>query len=113
VWRQISAYQAMWLLPGLYLLEMVWLPLIGISLTMLHTRNVVLGMWAITGAILGFAILGAMSIGLAYIPVFILMGLSTILSPDQGLRDYLFGFIVAILAGAAQAGYMLAAIRVL
>jgi len=42
---------------------MVWLPVIGVSLTFLNTRNAVFGMWAITGAILGFAILGAMSIG--------------------------------------------------
>ena len=91
---------------------MVWLPVIGVSLTLLNTRNAVLGTWAITGAILGFAILGAMSIGLAYIPVFILMGASSILGSNRGPRDYLFGLILAILAGAAQVGYMLAAIRV-
>ena len=107
----MAAIQEIWLLPGLYFIEMAWLPLIGAALAFLDTRKAVLGMWAISGAILGFAMMGAMSVGFNYLPVFVLMGISSLLSPKQRLRDILLGLVVAILAGVVQAGIMLAAIQ--
>ena len=107
----MAAIQEIWPLPGLYFLEMVWLPVIGAALAFLDTRKTVLGMWAITGAFLGFAMMGAMRVGFNYMPVFILMGASSMLGPNQRFRDTLLGLMVAILAGAVQVGYMLAAIQ--
>jgi hypothetical protein len=113
LWPQIAPYQDMWPLPGLYLLEMVWLPLIGVALTFLDYRWAVLGMWAKPGAVLGFAILGALTVGPAYLPVFLLLAVSTFLRPAQDLRQYLGGLAVGICGGAVQIGYMLAVLKVL
>ena len=111
LWQVISGYQEMWPLPALYLLEMVLLTAIAAFIVFLDTRAALFGCWAITGAISAFAILGAFSIGFAYIPVVLLVAVATLLGPNMGLKGYIAGITTGILAGAAQAGVMLAAIR--
>ena len=113
VWRSVSAYQAMWPLPGLYFIELPAATLaaaIGWSLDRSWARVLT---WAVLGIVLGFSFLGAFSVGMFYLPVALLLAMAAI-SSDLREAQPLAGHIGLCLGAAvAQAALMLFAIRLL
>jgi hypothetical protein len=97
------------LLPGLYVLEMLILSGLGISSVF---RNWVKALWAVAGAILAFSVMGAWSIGLAFLPTAVLFTLAAILATRRQRQNLMADVAVWIGAGIAQVGVMLIVIRI-
>ena len=116
-WLSIRAQQSMWPLPDLYLLEMAAVSgLCTWSLwsngTRLTSRGGILA-WAMIGVILGFVILGAFSIGFAYIPTAGLLVSAAILSNLRRRHNPFMLLGVCLAAAVAQAAIMLIIIQLL
>jgi hypothetical protein len=99
-------------LPGFYLLEMVALSCLAAVLAFRDGRVARLAPWTIVGAIAGFVVVGAWSLGPAYAPALLLLGISAALAPNASGRSILSGLALAAVAGAAQAAIMLSLVRV-
>lgn len=112
-WFSISAHQSMWLLPGLYFIEMVALSLLGALLFMRGGPHVSLTTWGISGVLFAFSILGALSVGLFYIPValiFVIISITWDLRNKQPIPVHLGIFLIAAIL---QSALMLVVIRLL
>ena len=107
-WQPIAAQQAMWPLPGLYFLEMIAVSAAGMlaifrgSLTRLA--------WAAVGALLGFAALGVLTVGVYFLPSAVLLAGAEMLSSRRLGRNWVLGLGVAGLAAIVQVGIVLALI---
>jgi hypothetical protein len=105
--------QAMWPLPGLYLLEMF---LLGGVVTfgvfsMPPSAGVLIG--GALGAMTAFALLAAWTVGGLYLPVLLLLGAGGIVSLRRG-RARLWPVLAAAAGGAlAQAALILEVVRIL
>jgi hypothetical protein len=113
IWRSVSAFQPMWPLPGLYLIEMVVLSVLA-TLPFARGAQTSTGItWAATGIFLAFCMLGAFSVGFLYLPtalIFAVIAVTSTLRTRQSMGRYL---AVCLLAGLAQAIVMLIAIRLI
>ena len=113
----VGAQQTMWPLPGLYLLEMLGVTAMG-AWAIWHdaptpTLRVGVLAWIAVGLLLGFAVMGAWSIGFLYLPSAALLLLAAMLS-DRKRHQHLFPHaIVSVMAAMTQALLMLAVIRLL
>ena len=108
--------QAVWPLPGLYLLEMMVLSLVG-TFAAFHDRAELRRdwgsvTWAVAGIFLAFAVMGAWSIGLFFLPTALLFVVVAILADARQKRNALAHVVVYMIAGLAQAALMLMAIQV-
>ncbi len=113
IWPLVSGQQPMWPLPGLYLLEMGAMSLPGaFSVVRGHPKDGRLT-WAGVGVILAFALIGAWSIGLAYLPVVAIFAITAILVDRRQRQNMVAHWGIAVVAGLAQIALMFAAIRVL
>lgn len=78
-WGQLSSQQPLWLLPGLYLLEMLGLPAMVMMLVFsahpIRARFTALS----TGAVFAFALLGMFSIGMVYLTLAFGLGVVALL----------------------------------
>jgi len=111
IWLSVSAHQSMWPLPALYLVEMVALA-IAATLAMLGAGSGrMLIVWAAIGAMAGFCVLGAWSVGLYYAPVALMFAVLVGSSDFRRRRFQPMHLGACLLAGAAQAGIMLAVMR--
>ena len=113
IWRSVSANQGMWPLPGLYFIE---LPALGIFSTFAFIRGGPSGRivtWAAVGIFAAFCILGAFSVGFAYLPIFLIFAIIAVSSSVRLRQPVATSLGVCLLAGLAQAALMLAAIRLL
>src|SRR5512133_3017166 len=109
-WFSLSAYQNMWPLPGLYLIEMVALSIIS---TFLFIRGDPRGSsvtWGAAGVIIAFSILGALSIGFFYLPVALLFGVVSIIWDVRNKQHILAHLGIFLIAGIVQLVLMLIAI---
>lgn len=97
------------LLPGLYLLEMLILSGAG---AVGAFRDWVKVLWAAAGAILAFSVMGAWSIGLAFLPTAVLFTLAAILAMRRQRQNFMADVAVGISAGIAQVSVMLIVIRI-
>jgi hypothetical protein len=111
--RSVSAYQAMWPLPGLYFIEIA-------SLGVLSALAVIRGdpagrviVWGAVGIFAAFCILGAFSVGFSYLPVTFLFAAVSISSDARNKQHIAPHLAVCLVAALAQAALMLAAIRLL
>jgi hypothetical protein len=101
---------AMWLLPGLYFIEIVVLAILGAaSRIVISLRNVAAWRvipWIVTGVLFAFVILGAMTIGIFLFPAMLAFLLSGIFadSPQIGKASGHFG--LAVLSALIQGGLM-------
>jgi hypothetical protein len=110
IWRSVAAFQPMWPLPGLYLVEVVAVTAIAASMLALGRRQRAAFTWAAAGVVTAFSILGALSIGAAYAPTALLLaaaGVSADWRDAQPVSVYIGIFLAA---GAAQAILMLSLI---
>jgi hypothetical protein len=69
--------------------------------------------WGTVGAICGFSILGALSVGFFYLPVALIFAVISVTS-DVRNKQHIAGHLgVCVIAAVVQAALMLAAIRLL
>ncbi len=59
--------------------------------------------WVSTGIYAAFSILGAFSVGLAYLPIAAMLLLLAVLATPPRLRDFLWGVLALVIAALAQA----------
>jgi hypothetical protein len=113
IWDLVSPHQDMWLFPGLYLLEVLLLPVIAAVLTFRSLPERTLLYTGFAGALLAFSILGALSIGIFYIPVVLLLMVAAAFSWRTfrvPIAPLLLLFFVSL---AFQASLMLAIVRLI
>jgi hypothetical protein len=113
IWQSVSAYQPMWPLPALYLLEMVAL---SFAAALGNARDSAAGgmvAWGTIGAVLAFVVMGAWSVGFLFIPVAVLLAIAGILRDRRQRLNMAIHLGICAAAAIAQAALMLAAIRVL
>ena len=112
LWWNISKVQSMWLLPGLYFVEVVLLGGLGaFSFIRAGPRAKFLA-WGAAGALLGFSLLGALSVGLIYLPVALVFLVICVTSAVRNKQNLVAGLGVCLAAGLAQMALMLAVIRI-
>jgi hypothetical protein len=113
LWVVISQQQAIWPLPGLYLLEMAAVSLAGLWGIWRADSAGSLTAWAAAGATLGFAILAGFSVGLFYMPVVGLLGLAALWQDRQVWQRLPLHLGLALAALVAQAALILVLVRIL
>ncbi len=104
IWRSVSAQQSMWPLPGLYFVELPAVAIITAIAFLNASRCSPLVAWAAAGIYLGFAILGAMTVGLFYAPIsvtFILLAAIITVRQRQSLLRGVGAFLIAAVVQAA------------
>ena len=111
IWQVVSAYQPMWPLPALYLLELVALGLLGMAAGFLGDSYGGFLTWAVVGIFSAFVILGGFSIGPFFMPVVLILALAAILSDIRLRRNILLELAVCVAAGVLQAALMLTVIQ--
>ena len=113
VWSNVSAQQPMWPLPGLYFIELMLLGAMSAGLFLRGDWRRSAVAWEVAGACSGFVVIGAWSIGLAYLPVAVLFGLTALASDRRAGHNIARHLGLYVIAGIAQAVLMLVAVRVL
>ncbi|MCL4506515.1 MAG: hypothetical protein M1434_04755 [Chloroflexi bacterium] len=113
IWASVASRQAMWPLPALYLIETVALCIIVAIATVYSAPLKAVFSWVAAGAILGFAVLAAFSIGIYYTPVVLLLAIVGIVHLHQ-TRRHIAQLLIWSAAGAiAQIVLMLGVISLL
>jgi hypothetical protein len=113
VWQAVSAYQSMWPIPGLYLVEVVVLSVLAAAAILTgHPLPGVLPAIAFGGT-LAFSFLAAFSVGLFYAPIVLLLLIAGLLFFQNTKRSLLIYFAWALGAAIIQAGIIIAAVRIL
>ena len=116
IWQVLNGQQPIWPLPGLYLLEMVVVSLIGLFgiFTWDSEQSALAGAltWAAVGVFTAFVVMGAWSIGFLFIPVALIFLIAAILGDRGQRRNLIVHLGVYAIAAIAQAGLMFAVIRV-
>jgi hypothetical protein len=111
IWAQITDQQSVWPFPALYFLEMMAASVLAaLGVWLAAENNIGLFAWAAAGLFLGFAILGAWSIGFFYLPVALLFGLAGLAADLRLKQNMALHLGVGFLVGVAQAALMLALI---
>ena len=113
VWRSVSAYQGMWPLPGLYFIELLALAIFATFASLRGGPSGRIITWAAVGILISFCILGAFSVGFLYLPVALIFAILAVSSTVRQKHAVSTSLAVCLIAGLAQAGLMLAVIRLL
>jgi hypothetical protein len=117
VWSVLRAQQPIWPLPGLYLLEMPAVSILGLwSIGSNETRLSTLRgflTWVTVGILFAFVVLGALSVGFLFAPVAILFAIAAILSDHKQGHNLVAHLGIGLVATLAQAALMLVVIRLL
>ena len=96
-------------LPGLYVLEMLMLSGVGLIGAF---RDWTKAIWAVAGAVVAFSVMGAWSIGFAFLPTAVLFTLAAILATRRKRQNLVANVLVWVCAGIVQASMMLIVIRI-
>ncbi len=113
IWRDVSARQVMWPLPGLYFVE---LPAVGFLAGFAffagtaYTSRIT---WAAAGIYVAFGLLGAFSVGLCYAPIAIMFIMLAVLVMVRREEPFLQSLAYFLGAAVVQAALMFVAIRVM
>ncbi len=113
VWQIFGRQQAMWPLPGVYLIELV---LLTIAVVVCVVRDAGMGgsmIWGAAGAISAFAVMGAWSVGLVYIPVIALLIAVGVLYLRRRKERFPIHLALGASAALAQGSIMLALLKTL
>ena len=113
IWRSVSAYQNMWPLPALYLIELPAVSLVAALMLTHGGTSVGFITWAAVGVLVAFSFVGAFSIGFFYLPVALLFLILSI-AHDVRCKQHVLAHIGGcLLAALAQAAIMFGAIQLL
>jgi hypothetical protein len=107
IWQVISAQQAMWPLPALYLIEMLVLPAAACAILVRRPGLGTAAAWGAAGATAGFAVMGAWSVGPVYVPIALLLLGAGVLGLAGTRRPVFPQLVIAIVAAGLQATVML------
>ena len=113
IWQVFSPRQAMWPLPGVYLVEIF---LLSASVAYVVFRDADPGgavIWGTLGAVCAFTLLAAWTVGLLYLPVIVLLGVTGILFLRRRRQRVWIHLAIAAVAAIAQGALILAAIQIL
>lgn len=113
LWWSVSAVQSIWPLPSLYFVEVAILGLLGAIAFIRGGSRGKFITWAAAGALIGFAILGALSVGFFYLSVALIFAAISITSDLRNRQPLAAHLGVCLLAGLVQVALMLALIQVL
>jgi hypothetical protein len=111
VWKNVSAYQGMWPLPALYLIEVSSLCLVSAYLTLRRAAFAGSFMWGTSGVLGAFCFLGMFSVGALYLPIFLALVVVSVMLDVRDKKRLAAHLALFLLAGLAQAALMLAAVR--
>jgi hypothetical protein len=111
IWRNVSAYQGMWPLPALYFLEIPALTVMSAVALVRRSTSAGILVWVAAGALGAFCLLGLFSVGLIYMPIFLVVAGAAIASELHNSGHFPMHLAIFLLSGLAQAALMLAAIR--
>ena len=89
IWKRVSAYQAMWPLPGLYFIEMAGVSTFGAFSFVRGWPTGTVITWGAAGAFSAFSILGAWSVGFFYLPIALLFTAISVTSDVRNRRNLL------------------------
>ena len=107
IWRSFIPYQSFWLLPGFYLIELFLGAAICFLAFLMRYRHASTICWIYSGILCVFIFLASFSVGLLYVPVFLVFAMVSIFSTIR-LRSILFPKLVMFLcAGLIQLALML------
>jgi hypothetical protein len=110
-WFDLSAYQDMWPLPGIYFIELVAISIISAFLFARGDPLSSLITWGAAGVITAFSILGAFSIGLFYLPIGLIFGLISVTSDVRNKQHIAAHLGIFLIAGIVQSVLMFIVIR--
>ncbi|MGE5072538.1 MAG: hypothetical protein ACM3MF_03850 [Anaerolineae bacterium] len=113
IWRSVSGNQPMWLLPGLYFVEMPAVALLTAAAFLLGVPASARIAWVAAGILLAFAVMGAFSVGLFYLPISVMFILLAVLRTVRQDSSLLRGVLVLLAAAVLQAAFMFLMIRLL
>ena len=111
LYAQVGLLQPLWPLPALYLLEMTALCWLGAATLRRSAPRSAAIVCAVAGALTGFSILGAFSIGIFYAPIALLFAAAGALAAWRTRLPLLSALISFAVAGIAQAALMLILLR--
>jgi len=117
IWQVFSAYQPMWPLPDLYLMEMLAASVLGVWCLWSSRADIspLRGylLWIVVGILFAFVIMGAWSVGFLFAPVAGLFAVTAFLSDRRRSDKPVFHWGAALAAALVQAVLMLSVIRLL
>jgi hypothetical protein len=113
LWWNVSAYQTMWPLPGVYFIEVVALSTIAAILFVRGDSGGSFITWGVAGVMSVFSILGAFSIGFFYLPVALIFAVISITWDVRNKQHLPAHLGIFFIAGLIQLILMFAAIRLL
>jgi hypothetical protein len=111
IWLSLSTYQPMWPLPGLYLVEMPALSIIGALAVVRGKPSSTLITWASAGAFGAFCALGVMSVGIFFLPAAVIFAVISITADARNKQRVAGHLGICLIAAIAQIALMLIAIR--
>lgn len=107
IWRSLVPYQDVWLLPGIYLLELMAGALISsVAYIQRHPQAATIS-WIYSGILAVFIVLAGFSVGFLYIPVFLISAGLSIYSVIRRKTKLLPGLGIFVSAGMIQLAFML------
>ena len=113
LWWSLGVHQAMWPLPALYFIEVTVLSILCAFLLVFGHERGKFFVWGSIGAMGGFSILGALSVGFFYLPVSLTFTIISIISDVRNPQRLLAHLGICLLAGIVQVVLMLTAIQLL
>jgi hypothetical protein len=113
IWESLSAYQGMWPLPALYLIEVAALPIIAAVTFFRREAWGLLLTWVTVGVLSAFCILGSWSVGFLYLPTTLILAVISVTCDVRNQQPIAIPLAVWLIAALAQAGLMLTVIRLL
>lgn len=112
-WRGLADYQSIWLLPGLYFVELATGSVVCFLAYFLQHPQAATISWIFSGILLVFIVLASFTVGIFYIPVFLIfIGLS-LYSVIRQRRNLLVRLVVFTLSMLFQLAVMLVFVRFL
>lgn len=112
-WRGLALYQSIWLLPGLYFVELsVGSVICFIAFLMQHSQAGILA-WIFSGIVLVFSVLASFTVGIFYMPVFLIFLGLALYSVIRQRQNWLVRLIIFALSMIFQLAVMLLMIRFL
>jgi hypothetical protein len=107
----VSAYQSMWLLPGLYFIEIAVVSLICAYMVLREDPRRMTINWVVTGIFIAFSILTGFSVGIYYMPVALIFAILSVVSDVRNKQPIAAHLGICLIGGIAQAALMLLVVQ--
>jgi len=112
-WRGLAVYQSIWLLPGLYFMELsIGSVICFVAYFLQHPQASTIS-WMYSGVLLVFIFLASFTVGLFYTPVFLIFGGVSIYSVIRHRQNLLVKLYIFVFSMLVQLAFMLFFVRFL